>query len=504
MRANAGGAATELRLHPWSWLFVLLTQLRKVALPLLALVLFGSGEWWELFALLGAAGLALYSLVYSFGFRYRIGEDELVIREGIFARTVRHVPFARVQNVLQRRNALHRIFGVAELRIESAGGAEAEAAMNVVTLAEAMRLERILRGGRAEQASPAAAAPLLELDTAEVVRLGLISNRGMVVVGALFAFWFQFEPWERGSVRSFFKLQRRAFESLPDTFASPLAMLAAATVALLAFVVVVRLLSVVIQVLRFHRFALTREGHRISTEGGLLTRTRASATLERIQRLRIGESWLARKFHRRWLSVEVAGGKAREDGGDSTRLTWIAPIATPAQVSGLVAQLQPEARLERMEWRPLHPRAFRRMLQPLLLFSALASAVLAQFVGAWALVVFALLFVLAVLAARGRARFGAYACNGRVVACRSGWLGREWSVVRTRRIQALRLELSPFDRRHGMAAVRVDTAGAAGGGLRVAYLAESEARALLDALRAAMTRVHAEKWDGENGTGARP
>ena len=72
----------EGRLHPFSWMFVLLTQLRQVALPLVFLLFFGRGEWWELFALVGAGALALYSLIYSFGFRYRIGAGELVVREG--------------------------------------------------------------------------------------------------------------------------------------------------------------------------------------------------------------------------------------------------------------------------------------------------------------------------------------------------------------------------------------------------------------------------------------
>lgn len=489
MRSEAPEPAAELRLHRWSWLFVLLTQLRKVAVPLLALFVFGRGEWWEALALLGAFAVALYALVYSRGFRYRIGADELVIREGILARTVRHVPFARVQNVVQRRSVLHRAFGVTELRIESAGGAQAEAAMNVITLAEAGRLERILRGGHAASPVLAEIAPLLALDTREVVRLGLLSNRGMVVVGAFFAFWFQFEPWERGAWRELFRLQRGAFEAVSGALASPLAILATGLVALLGFVILLRVLSVAIQLLRFHDFRLTRDGERISTDSGLLTRTRASATLDRIQRLRFGESWLARYFKRRWLSAEVAGGALAQGEAGPARLKWLAPIATPERIAELVGTLQPEARIEALDWRPLHPRAFQRMVKPMLLSSALACAVMGIFVGAWALAIFVAAALVSIQAARGRARFGAYALDARVVAARSGWLGREWSVVRTRKIQVLRLERSPFDRRHGMAAVRVDTAGADPiSGFRVAYLAEPEARALFEALRAGMAR----------------
>ena len=51
--SDAAPVALVGRLHPLSWLFVLLTQLRTVALPLIALVVFGSGQGWELW---GAAG----------------------------------------------------------------------------------------------------------------------------------------------------------------------------------------------------------------------------------------------------------------------------------------------------------------------------------------------------------------------------------------------------------------------------------------------------------------
>src|SRR5690349_7784278 len=113
--ACSGGAARmeseTHRLHPFSWLFVLLTQLRTVALPLIILLVFRRGDSWELWGAVGAAGLALHAFVYSHGFRYRLGEGELLVREGIFARTERHIPYARIQNIVQLRNPLHRLFG---------------------------------------------------------------------------------------------------------------------------------------------------------------------------------------------------------------------------------------------------------------------------------------------------------------------------------------------------------------------------------------------------------
>ena len=481
--------AFEGRLHPFSWLFVLLTQLRQVALPLVFLLLFGRGQWWEMFALVGAGALALYSLVYSFGFRYRIGAGELVVREGILNRTERHIPFARIQNMVRKRNLLHRLFDVTELRLESAGGVKPEAVMSVIRLAEADRLEGILRGqGTADAAAPAAVdePALLQLPTAEILRLGLVTNRGTVVIGALFAFYWQLAPDERGAMQGLFRMVYGLFETWSHAVAGTAARVATVAVALGMFVVLLKLLSMVMALLSFHGFELRRHGERVRTEGGLLTRHAASARREKVQRLLYGETWLARRLGRRWLSCEVAGGQAAVNEGEGARLRWLVPIGTPETVRRIARELAPGLDPEGLSWKPLHPRTFWRRLRMAALAWSLLFAPLAIAFGPKLLLAWLAVLVYAAFEARGEARFAAYAVDDAVVAYRSGWLSRQWQVARIEKGQSLALSASPFDRRAGMANVSIDTAGAAATGarFRIPYLAEAEARALLEHLRA--------------------
>src|SRR3546814_864915 len=177
-------ASDERRLHPLSWLFVLLAQLRQFALPLIVLVFAGGrGDRWEWIGALGALALPLIAVVQYFSYRFRIGDDELVIRSGVFQRNRRHIPFRRIHNVSLHQNLLHRVFGVAEVHLESAGGVKPEAQMRVLSLADAQALEALLqnRGQSADPATPttAAAEPatlLLALPTSELLRLGLIRS----------------------------------------------------------------------------------------------------------------------------------------------------------------------------------------------------------------------------------------------------------------------------------------------------------------------------------------
>ena len=128
---EGGGAAREQRLHPWSWLFVLLQQLRQFIVPLLVLLFAGrrgaSDGWVTLAPLLGVGVLVVVSILQYFTFRYRIGSDAITLRSGLLQRSWREIPFARIHNVGLHQSLLHRVFGVAEVRLESAGGDKPEA-----------------------------------------------------------------------------------------------------------------------------------------------------------------------------------------------------------------------------------------------------------------------------------------------------------------------------------------------------------------------------------------
>jgi putative membrane protein len=141
-----------------------------------------------------------------------------------------------------------------------------------------------------------------------------------------------------------------------------------------------------------------------------------------------------------------------------------------------------------MAWRPLHPRAWRRLVMgPGIFVIVAAAAAVWRFgpIGLSALV----LLVVVVLRARLWAAHAAYAdVSDGLIAVREGWLRRTWRFADVRKLQTLRLTESPFDRRHGMATLWLDTAGARSrdGAFRIPFLPAAEARALYARLSAGM------------------
>src|SRR5262249_12344890 len=132
-------------------------------------------------------------------------------------------------------------------------------------------------------------------------------------------------------------------------------------------------------------------------------------------------------------------------------------------------------------------RAGRRMRTRMLIVLT-AVAVPVWPVGGWRamLALLAVTVPLGLIAATRQARAMRYAVSGPHVVIESGWLRRTRHPPWLDRIQVVALGASPFDRRHGMATVVVDTAAGSGPGARmeIPFLDAATARALADRLAA--------------------
>ncbi len=494
----------EQRLHPLSFLFTLLEQLKQFVLPLAVAFFYGRGRGSDsdLYALVGVVVLALLSIAQYFTYRYRIESDSVVVRSGVFQRSLRHIPFARIQNVSLHQNVLHRLFRVAEVRLESAGSSKPEAQMRVLRLRDAQALERQVRGAGAlarvagadgadgAAGAPAAAGPvaerlLLALPFGEVIRHGLVSNRGLLIVGAAFAALAQVGDNLIGKV--FESVGRWLSGQASALDLSTLAMVAAGVLLLLLLLAALRLLGVVWSLLQFHGFRLTEGEGRLSMERGLLTRVRASLPRHRIQAWTLHEGILHRWLGRRSLRVDSA---VVEEGNDKRSLKDLAPIATPQVIDELVAGLLPPASGSAWpprEWQPLHVDAWQReFLWPLLLL-VLVTGGLALWRTPHALWALALL-PLSWWQSRQWARRAGWVLGDGLIAFRGGWLDRHWRFAEVRKLQAIEWRQSPLDRRFGMASLHLDTAGASAmePALAIPYLPLETARRLYDELSATL------------------
>jgi putative membrane protein len=533
---------SDHRLHPSSILFALGGSLRAFLLPAVLLVLtsgrssrqspdpggWGPAGWmnrwmpsdfelanWQFWLLLFVIPATIAALARYFSFRLRYEGTELVISSGILFRNERHVPYARIQNLDAVRNIVHRVLGVAEVRVETGGGQAPEATISVLHETVFDEMRRRVFAGRAAvaakelepSATQEAAAPdieartLLYLPVRELLLNGLLENRGMVIVAAAYGLL-----WEAGLFRSVWEqLTSGAYAPglLRDTVATvaagqlpSLGRVAILLVGVVGLLLLVRLLSMVWSFLRLHEFRLARVGEDLRTEYGLLTRVTTTIPLKRVQSLTVRESLLQRLVGRMSVRVETAGGHGSpQDGQAKQPREWLAPIIRQTAVPALVREVLPGFDIDGFEWQRLHPRAFRRAVKPALLLSLVTALPFVFWFGWAGLLVLFITVPSLVTLAWAHVRHTRWAATEDALALRSGWLWRQVTIVPAAKIQVVGRIESPFDRRAAMAGVRVDTAGSASPAHRISipYLARETAAALYERL-AAHTAQTTFRW----------
>jgi putative membrane protein len=480
------------RLHPASLLFSLGSAARRLLLPGVVILFASRGsnaEWWIMILFVPAAAGALLKYL---SYRYRLGAEEMVVREGIITRNERHIPYARVQNINLIQNPLHRLLRVAEVHLETASGDKPEAVIRVLSNQAIDELRRhVFRGRSAGEVMPEAGTPsaaaaaepaaldaqqLLELSPRELILFGLISNRGTAVVAAALGAAWQLDVFRERVGDLPEEIAGKATNWIPPGLIQTIVL---GSLALLVALLLLRLLSVGYALMKFYGFRLRLGGDDLRAKYGLLTRITATIPLHRIQLLSIRSRPLHRWCGRAQIQVETAGGRQNEGGAGVERL-WLAPLIREEQVKGLLARVLPEVHLDSVDWQPLAPRARRRAFVRAAILPILATIGAVAAFGLWGLMLFVAGCSLAYVHAKLYVQHTSYAVTDTAVLYRSGWWVRRLSVVRFNKVQSLALRASPFDRRHEMASIHVDTAGAGRVGHRVAisFLEQTVARRL--------------------------
>ena len=459
------------RLHPLSLLFLIGGQAKSLLLPGILVLFFasrqGHGEIWFMLLFIPAV---IGSLFRYWSYRYRLGQDELLIREGVVFRNERHIPYARIQNIDLVQNPLHRLLRVAEIRLETAGGQKPEAVLCVLSLDAVQRMRTRIFSGRSDpgpelqtagavhadsDVSPAGLLHVMRLG--DVILFGLISNKGMVVVVAAMGVVWQLDLVDRWtSTLSRESLERyRALIPQDDFLVAGLMGL----VALVTLVVFMRLLSVIWAVGKFQGFRLTRRGDDLRAEYGLLTRVSKTIPRHRIQVLSTREGVLHRWLGRVAVQVETAGSTGEGEGPSANRL-WLAPLIRKERVAALFHEALPQVDLDAVRWQSISAGARRRLFRKAVYGAVPITVVALYFLGAWGLFVAALLLSLRYWTSGLYVKHTGYAIAPGAIFFRSGWWVRRSRVVRFSKIQSLENTEAPFDRRHRMASLKVDTAGA--------------------------------------------
>ena len=435
-----------------------------------AFILFG--------ALLATALAGLWGFLSWRATTYEVSGGAFRLRWGVLQKNERTIPLDHVQSIDTVQGIVQRLFGVVEVRIETAGGgaSEPDASLPALDRAATESLRREV-GRREPVETEEAAGPtvLRRLSLRELLIAGATSGQIGVAFSLIAVFSQLFD--ELGNFFSE-ELVRRTLERIAPSSVAAILLL------VLAFGLLSWLLAIAGTVLAHAGFTLSREGDFLYIKRGLLERREATIPLRRIQAVRIVEGILRQPFGLASLRVESAG--YGEASGVSTVLF---PLLPRESVENLLLEAAPEfAVAPALE--PLPARARRRYVLrsvlPVLLLAAavsLAAPLAFDLVAVW--VYFAVLLLVFPAALYGWLRYRAagWAYTGDLLIVRSRLLARTTAIAPRRRLQSRDVIRNPLQRRARLATFRARVASGGGGGeLQVTDLGSGDAESLAEIL----------------------
>ncbi|MFI7614985.1 PH domain-containing protein [Nonomuraea terrae] len=450
-------------------------MLPSLLLPLIGVLFVGgfsprSYAW----AAAGVVGAVVVAFVRWATFTYEIIGDSLETKRSLISRSIRTIPLERIRGVDVSTPPMHRLLGLAVLKIDTgASGGDEEAKLDGVTLAEAERLKSLLlrRAGRPEAHAQETAAPAgpREQPIISVPRkwllYGPLSGAYLLTpfafIGGAVGLAFQ---W--GDELGF--RQDTAWSAGEWLWEHPYLLLAVALLLVLAMPVTGGLMYAIFN----WNFQLKRRDGYLVAERGLINRRSVSLESQRVRGYEIVDG-----LAERWAGVVRVWAIVTGLGDSETRGQLL-----PDVPRGVAYQVAADAigpyRSELRRHPPVarRRRLFRAVFPWLVVASASAAAAWATGATLWWVLLVLTLFLAALGVPLGLDRYASlgHGYDGVRVSVRSGSLRRAQAVIERRAVVGWRLRQTWFQRRAGVLTL-IAGVGAGKGGYSAIDVSEAQA-----------------------------
>lgn len=411
-------------------------------------------------------------------FRFRIGSDAVLIRDGVFRKKQTDIKFERIQGINTRQNIIYRYLGLVTVSFDTAGSSGEEGRLPAVTLALADSLKaRIRRERPVVSMDEGEEAPgerrLLTLENGDMIRIGLSDSRALfllVLIGPVA------ERMEDGLADL---IEQNEFLATFRDIELSLWAAVGLVVAVVTLVLIILMLSSVIAAfLRYYRFTLTIDDDVLRSHGGLLTRHEQSVNLGKVQTLAAIQGPLLRLMGRfRLQARQASSGKA------SRASKFDIPLTRPKELAGISGEVL-GAEFPAAELHPASPR-FQRIdrhyvrsrILVLGIIPAITMCALLFYPLGWYALAFLLWIPVAAFATILRYRRFGYFFDHDGLVMRSGLLGFRVIAFMHRKVQRVSIVQSVTQKRRGLANLRFDLAS---GSVLVPYIPLHAAALLRD------------------------
>lgn len=442
-------ASLLINLIPQAW------RTLRVGWPLLLAIVFSTGNMVEasinFFLILFFFGTTLLrTLAHFLTLRFRIHDNQLEIKEGFIFRKFRSLSPSRIQNTSVVQNPLHKLVGLVELRIETAGSSS-DGLISAISRDTANQLITQLQeianqtSGQQEDKEEESEdrKPDFQMSFIEAILYGM-SKRTAGTIAVLSLIGMELlsvlDPREAQEVT-------RALDWK-------------ATLGL--FLIAFGgswLWSAGRAFLSFGFYKLFANSEKLNSEEGLLTRRRVEVPRSKIQTLTISQPLLRRMMGYGTFYVETAAlGMA---DGEVRPSELLIPMVEKEAFPKLTKQITPylDIEIEKTKLNPAHPRAFYRAAIGNMVRAAMLSGVLIWYFRTTSFAWFPLILIpISALGAYLDWSRQGWIITPNTIITRWGYFSRTTILLARNKIQSVHLEQSPIMRWHGLGRLVVSVA----------------------------------------------
>jgi len=292
--------------------------------------------------LVGALSLIGLTILWEYlvwkNYDFFFGEENLNIKHGVIRKKHREIPLSRIQNVDIQRNIFQRMFGVAQVNLETAGGSTTEASLKYVELETGRDIQKKFRGLKNDKEAEKDKRELVfELNPRELLLLGVTSVNTRVIFG----------------IFALLGIGGSVIGGLMEDLG--LGFVAGATLLMILGILTTWTGSIVTNILKYFDFKLYQVEDSLEYERGLLNRSEGSIPLEKIQKLTVEENPLKRLVGYSTLKIETAGYSAEQSMQQGAEAAI--PLAKHDRTINFAKMIE---NFQDLELKPISERARRR------------------------------------------------------------------------------------------------------------------------------------------------
>jgi putative membrane protein len=389
------------------------------------------------------------SLLDYFFFRFKITEDEVQVKSGIFSRKQITLPLQKIQTVHINQNWVQKIFNLSELSFDSPGSNKEEIKIQFPKSEAEALMEFILQKKKSEEDVENNDEIISELNFKDLLKLGFTANHFetlLILIGLTFSFLNNI----KGMMEDYESLMEDSTNKLLE---SDVFLIAAGIFAILAISILVSLIRTIIAFLNF-QIAKNTQGFTINK--GLINNSQKVLPFKKIQFVSWKTNWLRKKISMYLFEFHTIGGVEVKNS-----LKINAPITSETVLNRLTSTYYPNLpvkfennlRIDKSYW-------IRKTLINGVLPSLILLFPLLYFVGEkhFLFLILALPLYLFINYGMYRKKF-LFSWTDELIHIHTGVFGEKTSLLRWEKIQSVKIRQNLFQQSKTLADLVIHTAG---------------------------------------------